>query len=129
MDVRRFASQPELPQLTKVLVCLLTPVFGILLVLSLCSGVRAADKLTIQVDPGTTFQTIDGFGASDAWRCQFVGKNWPLEKRERIADLLFSRDTDGQGNAKTEVVQLLHFHTPPPDEIARGRSPLETPMG
>ncbi|MCX6915369.1 MAG: glycosyl hydrolase, partial [Verrucomicrobia bacterium] len=60
----------------------------------------AAGVLQVRVDPAITYQTIDGFGASDAWQCQFVGKRWPLEKRERIADLLFSRELDAQGNPK-----------------------------
>jgi len=69
-----------------------------------------ADVLRIRVDAGTSFQTIDGFGASDAWRCQFVGANWPIEKRERIADLLFSRDTDTNGNPKGIGLSLWRFN-------------------
>lgn len=42
-------------------------------------------------------QGIDGFGASDAWQCAIVGEHWPLEKRERIADLLFSQAVDPCG--------------------------------
>ena len=45
-------------------------------------------------------QQIDNFGASDAWSIKYLGKNWPSEKRERIADLLFSRETDASGNPK-----------------------------
>ena len=56
------------------------------------------DILTITLDPGDKRQTIHNFGASDAWSCQFVGKNWPLAQREKIADLLFSRQTDEVGN-------------------------------
>lgn len=54
--------------------------------------------LTLTVDLTDHKQTIHNFGASDAWSTQFVGKNWPLEKRERIADLLFSSETDADGN-------------------------------
>ena len=39
----------------------------------------------ITMDPAIHYQTIDDFGASDAWRCQFVSKHWPLEKRNVIA--------------------------------------------
>lgn len=45
----------------------------------------------ISVDLNQEMQTIDGFGASDAWRCQMVGKYWPEEKRNQIADWLFSQ--------------------------------------
>lgn len=51
------------------------------------------DELVINIDLNTTYQTIEHFGASDAWSCQFVG-NWPTEKKEAIADLLFSLDLD-----------------------------------
>lgn len=55
-------------------------------------------------------QTIHNFGASDAWSTQFVGKYWPLEKRERIADLLFSTEFDSQGNPKGIGLSLWRFN-------------------
>lgn len=45
-------------------------------------------------------QTIRNFGASDAWSCQFIGKNWPEDKKEQIADWLFSMERDEAGNPK-----------------------------
>ena len=45
-------------------------------------------------------QEIDNFGASDAWTFRHVGKNWPLEKRNAIADLLFSLEKDVDGKPK-----------------------------
>ena len=82
------------------------------LFLGLCVAVRApaAGALQIRVDPRVTFQTMDGFGASDAWQCQFVGKNWPIAKRERIADLLFSRATDAAGNPKGIGLSIWRFN-------------------
>jgi O-glycosyl hydrolase len=50
----------------------------------------------ITIDPGVTYQTIDNFGASDAWSCQFVG-DWPAQKKNAIADWLFSMDTSAAG--------------------------------
>lgn len=50
----------------------------------------------IEIDPAITFQTIEGFGASDAWTCQFAGL-WPTEKRDKMADLLFSTQTTKTG--------------------------------
>lgn len=67
-------------------------------------------KLSLYVDPGDRKQAIEGFGASDAWSCQFVGKNWPLEKRERIAELLFSRDVDRNGDPKGIGLSLWRFY-------------------
>lgn len=45
-------------------------------------------------------QTIHSFGASDCWGVKFIGKNWPVDKRNQIADLLFSKDFDGSGSPK-----------------------------
>ena len=50
------------------------------------------------IDKQTVYQEIDNFSASDAWRCAFIGKNWPQEKKEKIADLLFKREFDKKGN-------------------------------
>ncbi|NER17867.1 glycoside hydrolase [Spongiivirga citrea] len=43
------------------------------------------------------FQTIDHFGASGGFQDQWVGK-WPDVSKEPIAKLLFSSETDSQGN-------------------------------
>ncbi len=32
-----------------------------------------ADEVTLSIDASEKYQTIDNFGASDAWACQFVG--------------------------------------------------------
>jgi O-glycosyl hydrolase len=69
-----------------------------------------AETIQIKIDQEIQYQTIDGFGASDAWRCQFVGKNWPLEKREYIADLLFSREMNSKGNPKGIGLSIWRFN-------------------
>lgn len=73
-------------------------------------GTTQVDGERIYIDLGTEFQTIDGFGASDAWRCKYVGKNWPIEKREAIADLLFSRETDADGNPLGIGLSIWRFY-------------------
>jgi len=55
-------------------------------------------------------QVMHSFGASDAWTCQFVGKYWPLEKREAIADLLFSTKVDSSGNPKGIGLSMWRFN-------------------
>lgn len=64
----------------------------------------------LSLDPKIKFQVMEGFGASDAWRVQFVGKNWPLEKREQMADWLFSMDTDEKGNPKGIGLSLWRYY-------------------
>ncbi|MCF0059141.1 glycoside hydrolase [Dyadobacter sp. CY356] len=82
-----------------------------------CSGNDLEEKnvpakavpVTVTINPDKTYQTIDHFGASDAWSCQFVG-NWPDSKKNAIADLLFSRDTLGSGQPKGIGLSLWRFN-------------------
>ncbi|WP_430814678.1 glycoside hydrolase [Carboxylicivirga sp. RSCT41] len=71
-------------------------------------GDSSALNLTIQAD--ATRQKIHGFGASDAWSCQFVGKNWPENKKEQMADWLFSRELDGEGHPKGIGLNTWRFN-------------------
>lgn len=65
---------------------------------------------TITISTDNVVQTMDGFGGSDAWRTQFVGKNWPEEKKNAIADLLFSKEIDSQGNPKGIGLSIWRFN-------------------
>jgi O-glycosyl hydrolase len=64
------------------------------------------DDLTMQsgnvidIDPGTAFQVTNGFGASDCWDGNWVGQFWDADKREQIAEWLFSQEFDSGGNPK-----------------------------
>ena len=71
---------------------------------------NAAEYLEITLDPSTEYQTIHGFGASDAWSTQFVGKNWPVAKRNQIADLLFSNELDADGNPLGIGLDIWRFN-------------------
>ena len=68
------------------------------------------DYLTVMIDLNTTYQTIESFGASDAWSIQFVGKNWPINKKESIAELLFSLEKDESGNPKGIGLSAWRFN-------------------
>ncbi len=65
--------------------------------------------VNITIDTRRVFQTIDNFGASDAWACQFVG-NWPQAKKDSIADWLFSLDTKADGSPKGIGLSLWRFN-------------------
>ena len=51
----------------------------------------------VTLNLNNTFQTINHFGASGGFQDQWVGK-WPETSKEPIAKLLFSSETDAQGN-------------------------------
>ena len=89
--------------------------FGLLL--SSCSSdikldepPKASTQREISIDLSQELQTMEGFGASDAWRCQMIGKNWPISKRNAIADLLFSKDIDADGNPKGIGLSIWRFY-------------------
>jgi len=73
------------------------------------NGFSQQKVTTINVDLNKTYQSIDNFGASDAWSVQFVG-NWPDSKRNAIADLLFSSDTLKDGTPKGIGLSLWRFN-------------------
>lgn len=64
----------------------------------------------INVDTTEYYQRIDNFGASDCWAFQFVGENWPEETKNRVADLLFSKDFDADGNPEGIGLSLWRFN-------------------
>jgi len=71
---------------------------------------QAEEPIALQTNSDIHYQTIDGFGASDAWRAQFVGLHWPLEKRNHIADLLFSQEMDEDGQPLGIGLSLWRFN-------------------
>lgn len=62
------------------------------------TALKKKETISFRVRKEARHQVIDNFAASDAWRMDFIGKYWPVEKREEIADLLFSTRMDADGN-------------------------------
>ena len=60
----------------------------------------------IHIDLADRHQTVRNFGASDAWACQFIGV-WPDEKRNQVADWLFSQEVDDAGKEFKESVHSV----------------------
>jgi O-glycosyl hydrolase len=74
------------------------------------AGISQNDSvIEVRIDVKKTFQTIENFGASDAWSCQFVG-NWPDSSKNKMADWLFSMDTITNGNPKGIGLSLWRFN-------------------
>lgn len=67
------------------------------------------NPLEITLNPEVTYQTIHNFGASDAWSCQYVG-NWPVEQKNKVADLLFSLDDKEDGSPKGIGLSCWRFN-------------------
>ena len=54
------------------------------------SGSDVVKEVAVNAD--ITYQTIDGFSASDCWTGNFVGRDWADDQKESIARLFFSRE-------------------------------------
>ena len=63
--------------------------------------------LKITIDANNKAQIIENIGASGCWYSESIGKYWPAEKKEHIAELLFSKQFDAEGKP-AEVRN--HFH-------------------
>jgi hypothetical protein len=81
----------------------------VILLTAILIGYKSYSQTIIEFDPSKTYQTIENFGASDAWSCQFVG-NWPDGKKNAIADLLFSIDTLNDGSPKGIGLSLWRYN-------------------
>lgn len=75
-----------------------TRIAGFLFLVWLAACSACGQPVTFTVDVRKKAQTIENIGASGAWFSEDVGRHWPDEKRERMAELLFSKAFDGSGN-------------------------------
>lgn len=66
------------------------PVLGCLFLLLLFVPSSPAVAATVTIDAAVTYQTLRGFGASDAWNIDYVGRYWSQTQKETIAERLFS---------------------------------------
>lgn len=69
-----------------------------------------AESQTYTIDTKHPQQTIEHFGASDAWSMQTIGL-WPEEEQQQqIADWLFSTENDANGKPKGIGLSLWRFN-------------------
>lgn len=67
-------------------------------------------EMTASVNASVAYQTIDGFGASDAWMMDPIGKYWSDKNKEGIAELLFSRERDDYNRPKGIGLSMWRFN-------------------
>lgn len=71
---------------------------SIFFLLLIASDTAFGQAVTFTIDSKRTAQTIDNFGASGAWFSEGIGKYWAADKKERMAELLFSKAFDKAGH-------------------------------
>lgn len=57
-----------------------------------------SDATQVKIDLSQSYQTITGFGASDCWTAEYVGRYFDDANRENAARCLFSQELDSLGN-------------------------------
>lgn len=72
--------------------------------------VFAQEEYQLSINTGVTYQTMDNFGAAACWFGEGVGKYWPKAKKEEIAKLLFSNETDSDGNPEGIGLSAWRFN-------------------
>ncbi len=82
----------------------------LLFIVCLMPTLLSAQTLTVTIDAKNTAQTIDNIGASGCWFSEGIGKYWPIEKRERMAELLFSKAIDADGTLKGIGLSAWRFN-------------------
>jgi O-glycosyl hydrolase len=66
--------------------------------------------VVITIDATKKAQVIQNFGAAGCWNAEAIGKFWPAQKKERIAELLFSQEIDQMGNPKGIGLSAWRFN-------------------
>jgi O-glycosyl hydrolase len=75
------------------------------------AGIFSQQKpVTITIDVREKAQLIENIGASGAWFTENIGRYWPPEKKERLAELLFSKTFDKNGNPKGIGLSAWRFN-------------------
>lgn len=67
-------------------------------------------KTTVVINLSEVKQTIHSFGASDCWTAKYIGKWADVQKKNQVADLLFSTDTLQDGSPKGIGLSLWRFN-------------------
>jgi len=71
---------------------------------------QQANPLVLTIDTKDRAQTIQSIGVSGCWYSEPVGRYWPDEKKQRIAELLFSKKMDNAGNPLGIGVSAFRFN-------------------
>ena len=72
--------------------------------------VKAQGTIIVPVDLNKTAQTIRNFGASGCWFSESVGRYWADSTKEKMAELLFSKAMDKNGNPKGIGLSAWRFN-------------------
>ena len=64
----------------------------------------------VYINPAVTYQTIEGFAASDCWTVDFVGKYFDNAEKEKAAQWLFSSELKSDGSVNGIGLSMWRFN-------------------
>jgi len=67
-------------------------------------------QIDLKINPKISYQTMVGFGASDCWTAQYVGKYWSGFEKEEAAKLLFSSRLNKDGSPQGIGLSIWRFN-------------------
>jgi len=79
------------------------------LIILFCGQFIAAQQ-TVSIDPTRTYQTIEGFGASDCWTVDFVGRYFSDTQKEQAAQWLFNSQLKSDGSVNGIGLSMWRFN-------------------
>ena len=74
------------------------------------SGQFIFAQQTVSIDPTKTYQTIEGFGASDCWTVDFVGRYFSNAQKEQAAQWLFDSQLKSDGSVNGIGLSMWRFN-------------------
>jgi O-glycosyl hydrolase len=80
-----------------------------LAIITFCFSFLLKAQIQVVIDASTTYQTIEGFAASDCWMGNFVGK-WSGDNKAMVAKYLFSQNIDSDGNPEGIGLSMWRFN-------------------
>jgi len=89
---------------------LLSIVFQLCSPFALVAGVQKDSLIVVKIDLKKKAQVIDNFGSSGCWFSEGIGKYWPDTKRQKIAELLFSKQLDANGQPQGIGLSAWRFN-------------------
>ncbi len=93
----------------------------------------SGEAVSVKIDLKDRKQTIRNFGSSDAWYMEAVGEYWPLEKKKKLAELLFSKEKNENGDPEGLGLSSWRFNigagTAEQGEASRIASPYRRTEG
>jgi len=74
------------------------------------SFAQSKEDVTFTLYLNKPVQQIRNIGASGCWYSEEIGKHWPANQKNRIAELLFSRETDKAGQPRGIGLSAFRFN-------------------